>query len=88
MLEQLIENGEKIYGDLCQMKKGDGLELKTWVATSLLYIEDYLGDTIVGQGVLELDLFDQPLTKENAITILAVLKSDLSMRELKQKHGQ
>jgi hypothetical protein len=28
MLKQLIENGEKIYGDLCQAKKGDELEQK------------------------------------------------------------
>jgi len=88
MLKQLIENGEKIYGDLCQAKKGDELERKTWVATSLMYIEEYLEDSSVGRVVLEYELFDQSLTKENAIIILAALKSDLSIQELKKKYGQ
>lgn len=88
MLKQLIENGEKIYGDLCQAKKGDKLEQKTWVATCLMYIEEYLEDSSVGRVVLEYELFDQSLTKENAIIILAALKSDLSIQELKQKYGQ
>lgn len=88
MLKQLIENGEKIYGDLCQAKKGDELEQKTWVATSLMYIEDYLVDSSVGRVVLEYDLFDQSITKENAIIILAALKSDLAIQELKKKYNQ
>ena len=58
------------------------------VATSLMYIEEYLEDSSVGRVVLEYELFDQSLTKENAIIILAALKSDLSIQELKKKYGQ
>lgn len=47
-----------------------------------------LEDSSVGRVVLEYELFDQSLTKENAILILAALKSDLSIQELQQKYGQ
>lgn len=84
MLEQLIGQGEKIYEELCQMKKGDELERMTWIVTSLRYIEGYAEESVVNEGVLELDLFEESLVKDHVICILAVLKSDLSMKQLKE----